>query len=120
SGGPGIMATDACVAAGLEVPELTPATQAALREVADPNAALTNPVDLVASATADVFEQAIRLILADPGIDAVIVISTALFAAPPPEIAEVLLRVAATTQKTVVGCLLAWARLPPLLGGDGD
>jgi acyl-CoA synthetase (NDP forming) len=51
SGGPGILATDACDGAGLEVPELSAATQAALREVIDPNGAVANPVDLVAGAT---------------------------------------------------------------------
>lgn len=118
SGGPGIMVTDACVAAGLEVPELSAETQAALRAFVDPNAALTNPVDLVASATADVYERALPVILADPSVDAVIVISTVLHAAPPEEIAEVLLRVAATADKTLLGCILAWAQLPPMLGRD--
>jgi acyl-CoA synthetase (NDP forming) len=65
SGGPGILATDACDGAGLTVPELAPQTQAALRRVVDPNAAVTNPIDLVASATPEVYEHAIRLALAD-------------------------------------------------------
>src|SRR5690606_34027041 len=60
------------------------------------------------------------VVLADDEIDAAIVISTTLFAAPPDEIAAVLRRVATTTDKTLVGCLLAWAQLPPLIGGDGD
>ena len=65
SGGPGILATDACDGAGLEVPELGADTQAALRAIVDPNAAVANPVDLVASATPAVYEQALRLVLAD-------------------------------------------------------
>ena len=43
SGGPGILATDACDGAGLEVPELSAATQAALRAVVDPIAAVFQP-----------------------------------------------------------------------------
>ena len=43
SGGPMILATDACVGEGLEVPELSPATQTALRAMADPNAAVDQP-----------------------------------------------------------------------------
>src|SRR5690606_35085645 len=54
SGGPGILATDACDGAGLEIPELGEATQAALRAIIDPNGATANPVDLVASATPEV------------------------------------------------------------------
>ena len=92
SGGPGILATDACDGAGLEVPELSPATQAALRAVVDPNAAVSNPVDLVASATPEVYEQALGIVLADEAVDAAIVICTPTFAAPPPRIADVLRR----------------------------
>ena len=84
SGGPGILATDACDGAGLEVPELSAATQEALRAVVDPNAAVSNPVDLVASATPEVYEQALGIVLADEAVDAAIVICTPTFAAPPP------------------------------------
>ena len=52
AGGPGILAADACVGAGLEVPELSAATQAELRSFVSPDASVANPVDLVAAATA--------------------------------------------------------------------
>jgi acetate---CoA ligase (ADP-forming) len=51
-GGLGILTADACVAAGLEVPELTDALQATLRAAAPHGAGVRNPVDLVASANA--------------------------------------------------------------------
>ncbi len=51
-GGPGILVADACEAAGLLVPELSGDTQAALRAGLPPQAAIGNPVDVVASATA--------------------------------------------------------------------
>jgi acetyl coenzyme A synthetase (ADP forming)-like protein len=120
SGGPGILATDACDGAGLEVPELTPPTQAALRDVVDPNGAVANPVDLVASATPAVYEQALRLVLADDRVDAVIVICTPTFAAPPERVAALVPPVAASVDKPVVGCFLAAPTLPPLLGGEAE
>ncbi len=120
SGGPGILATDACDGAGLEVPELTPPTQAALREVVDPNGAVANPVDLVASATPAVYEQAVRLVLADDRVDAVLVICTPTFAAPPDRVAALVPPIAASADKPVVGCFLAAPTVPPLLGGDAD
>ena len=49
SGGPGILAADACEANGLVVPELTETTQAALRGFLSSAAGVRNPVDLVAS-----------------------------------------------------------------------
>ncbi|HEY8524666.1 MAG TPA: GNAT family N-acetyltransferase [Acidimicrobiales bacterium] len=116
SGGPGILAADACAAAGLEIPELSAETQAALREVVDPNAAIGNPVDLVASATPAVYDAALRLVLADENVDAVLVICTPTFAAPPGEVAEVLPRVAPGGAKPVVGCFLAASGVPPLVG----
>ncbi|MEX2255648.1 MAG: GNAT family N-acetyltransferase [Acidimicrobiia bacterium] len=54
-GGPGILAADACVTAGLEVAELTAATQATLRTFVSPDAGVANPVDLVASASAETY-----------------------------------------------------------------
>jgi acetyl coenzyme A synthetase (ADP forming)-like protein len=115
SGGPGILATDACAGAGLEVAELSATTQAALRTVVDPIAAVSNPVDLVASATPEIYEQALRLVLADAAVDAAIVICTPTFAASPPRIADVLRRISAATDKTVLGCFLAWPGMSPLL-----
>jgi acetyl coenzyme A synthetase (ADP forming)-like protein len=117
SGGPGILATDACAGVGLEVLELAHQTQAALREVVDPNAAVSNPVDLVASATPEVYERALDIVLADDGVDAAIVICTPTFAAPPPRIADVLRRCSSATAKPLLGCFLAWPDLPPLLRG---
>jgi acetyl coenzyme A synthetase (ADP forming)-like protein len=120
SGGPGILATDACDGAGLEIPELTAPTQAALREVVDPNGAVANPVDLVASATPAVYRQAVGIVLADERIDAVIVICTPTFAASPERVADVLPPAAAGVDKPVVGCFLAAPELPPLLTSDGE
>jgi acetyl coenzyme A synthetase (ADP forming)-like protein len=118
SGGPGILATDACDGAGLEVPELSTETQAALRRVVDPNAAVSNPVDLVASATPEVYERALGIVLADDAVDAAIVICTPTFAASPPHIADMLRRSAAATDKPLVGCFLAWPGLQPLLHAE--
>jgi acyl-CoA synthetase (NDP forming) len=118
SGGPGILATDACDGAGLEVPQLSRATQAALRAVVDPNAAVSNPVDLVASATPELYEQTLGIVLADDSVDAAIVICTPTFAAAPPRIGDVLRRISAATDKPVIGCFLAWPDLPPLLRAE--
>jgi acetyl coenzyme A synthetase (ADP forming)-like protein len=115
SGGPGILATDACDGAGLDVPELTPATQAALRQVVDPNAAVANPIDLVASATPEVYEHALRLALADERVDAGLVICTPTFAAPPAGVAAVLGRVAADHDRPLLGCFLAAPEISPSL-----
>jgi acetyl coenzyme A synthetase (ADP forming)-like protein len=74
AGGPGILAADACEAQGLEVAALSPATSRALRAVLPAAASTANPVDMIASATAEHYERALSTLLADDGIDSAIVI----------------------------------------------
>jgi len=79
AGGPAIILADACESAGLRVAELASETQAAIRAQVPEEAAVRNPVDLIASATAETFGNVLGLVLQDPNIDAVIV-----SVAPPP------------------------------------
>lgn len=72
AGGPGILLADACEGMGLELPTLSEHTVARLREFALAEAALGNPVDLVASAPPAHFEKAIEIVGADPGVDALV------------------------------------------------
>ncbi|TAK20125.1 MAG: GNAT family N-acetyltransferase [Chloroflexota bacterium] len=74
AGGLGILCADACEANGLTLPSLEPETQAALRALLPPEASVTNPVDMLASGAAPTYGQALRLVLADPSVDAAIVL----------------------------------------------
>ncbi len=74
AGGPGILATDACVNLGLEMASLSPETTAALRKALRPEASVENPVDLIASAAPRHYREAIRIVARDRGFDALIVI----------------------------------------------
>lgn len=76
AGGPGILAADACEAAGLSVGELSDGTRTALKAHVSPQASLVNPIDLVASAGSDEFRHAVEVMLAADEIDAVIVVHT--------------------------------------------
>jgi acetyl coenzyme A synthetase (ADP forming)-like protein len=72
AGGPAIILADACESSGLKVVELAPETQRAIRERVPDEAAVRNPVDLVASATAETYHDVLAIVLRDPHIDAVI------------------------------------------------
>ncbi len=72
AGGPGIIIADACEAEGLQVAEFAPETLARLKEVFPEEASVRNPVDMVASATADSYRVALEIILEDPQVDAAI------------------------------------------------
>jgi acetyl coenzyme A synthetase (ADP forming)-like protein len=76
AGGPGILAADAAATAGLQVPELSGTTQRRLRALLPPGAAVVNPVDTVAVATAEQFGAAVATTAADPAIDAVLAVLT--------------------------------------------
>jgi acyl-CoA synthetase (NDP forming)/GNAT superfamily N-acetyltransferase len=73
-GGPGILVADACEAGGLLVPELSQGTQAALRAGLPAEASVKNPVDMVASASAEQYGRSLRLLAAADEVDAVIVV----------------------------------------------
>jgi acetyl coenzyme A synthetase (ADP forming)-like protein len=72
AGGPGIMAADALDRAGLRVAELEPATRDALRALLPREAAVTNPVDMIASAGPAEYGACLDLLLRDPGVDAAV------------------------------------------------
>jgi acetyl coenzyme A synthetase (ADP forming)-like protein len=76
AGGPAILCADACEARGLEVPVLSEISQTKLRAFLPAGASATNPVDMIASAPAEHYRQAIEIVAEDENIDALIVIFT--------------------------------------------
>ena len=74
AGGPGIMCADACEAGGLEVPELPDDMRDRLAGLLPAEAGLLNPVDMIATATAEHYRGTIRALADWDGIDALIVI----------------------------------------------
>jgi len=73
-GGPGILAADACETNGLVVPQLSELTAACLRSLLPPEASVSNPVDMIGSASAQQYGRAIRILGASSEIDALIVL----------------------------------------------
>lgn len=103
-GGPGIIAVDAAIAAGLEIPPLSEATQAKLREVLPPAATVTNPVDTIASASPSNYRACLEILCDDPDLDSLLVIFIPPLATPTREVAQVMSDVLAARpnlQKTV-------------------
>ncbi len=92
AGGLGILCADACEAAGLELPELAEETVTALREVLPGDGSVANPVDMLGSATGPTYERAIPPLLADPRLDALIVLFVPPVVAGAPEVAAAISR----------------------------
>jgi acetyl coenzyme A synthetase (ADP forming)-like protein len=76
AGGPGILAVDACVAAGLDVVGFGEATRARLGAFLPAEASMGNPIDMVASAGPDEYRRTIEVVLTSGEADALIVIFT--------------------------------------------
>ena len=76
AGGPGVMATDAAVGAGLSVPRLAESTRARLKKSLPATANMKNPVDVIGDAHADRYVAALESVLDDPNVDQALVILT--------------------------------------------
>jgi acetyltransferase len=106
SGGPGILATDACIQHGLSIPPFAGPTLSYLRRVLPRTVSLHNPLDLVAEAQAEQYEAALRAVLKDRNIHSAIVILTSTAFTKVEEISAAVVKVAREIAKPVVCCLL--------------
>jgi acyl-CoA synthetase (NDP forming) len=76
SGGIGGLLGDLCGDLGLEVPPLAPDTKAGLATILAGRGAAANPADITMHYQLDTFGEIVRLLLADPGFDALAIAST--------------------------------------------
>jgi len=82
-GGLAVAAAEACATNGLKLAEINEETKALLREVIPPTGtSLRNPIDvgLTASLDLDIYIESTLRVAADPGVDGIVIIGTALSA----------------------------------------
>ncbi|SPL98849.1 Protein acetyltransferase [[Actinomadura] parvosata subsp. kistnae] len=101
SGGPEAMAADACECRGLTVPELPPGLPAAR-----PGAAMTNPVDLTADASAAEIGAALKALIASPHVDVILAVYTPPFGSGLEETRQAIAEAAMGADKTVLACVV--------------
>ena len=106
AGGAGVIAADAVESYGLHLTDLQEATQAAMRTVLPAAASVRNPVDMLGSATPDQYVFCLKAMLADPGVQSLLVIIP-----PPPmgtaeAIAEAIIPLIKGVNKPVVLALI--------------
>ena len=117
AGGLGILCADACEAAGLELPALAPETEAALQAVLPAEASVANPIDMLGSATGATYERVLPIVLADPDLDAVIVLFVPPVVAGADEVALAVGRASSDTKgKPVLTSIIAQGELPTVPG----
>jgi acetyl coenzyme A synthetase (ADP forming)-like protein len=106
AGGAGVIAADSVETFGLHLTDLQEATQAAMRTVLPAAASVRNPVDMLGSATPDQYVFCLKAMLADPGVQSLLVIIP-----PPPTgtaeaIAEAIIPLINGADKPVVLALI--------------
>ncbi|HLH18610.1 MAG TPA: bifunctional acetate--CoA ligase family protein/GNAT family N-acetyltransferase [Bryobacteraceae bacterium] len=102
AGGPAVMATDALIAAGGQIAQLSPETIEALNGVLPKHWSHQNPVDIIGDATADRYAAAMEIAARDPNTDGFLIVLSPQGMTNPTEIAERLKRYAKLTGKPVL------------------
>jgi acetyltransferase len=88
AGGPGVIATDALVAGGGELAELSDETMKAFDEILPPQWSHNNPVDILGDAEPERYAKSLEIVAKDPAIDGMLVILTPQDMTNPTQIAE--------------------------------
>jgi len=106
AGGPGIMATDACVRYGLHLASFDKRTTENLKKGLPPTANISNPVDVIGDAKEDRYLLALRNILEDGNVDGAIVICTPQSMTDLKDIARVIADITPQYKKPVMACCM--------------
>jgi acyl-CoA synthetase (NDP forming) len=113
AGGPAILCVDTCEGAGLRVESLPESTQARLRGALPAEAAVVNPVDMIASASAEDYERSLRVLLEDDTVDAVVTLFVRPLAARAADVARAISAAAAGADRPVLAVFLGADTPPP-------
>ncbi len=114
AGGPGVMATDSLLERRGVLAQLAPETVTALNEFLPPNWSHNNPVDVIGDADPERYAKSVTSVLADPGVDAVLVILTPQAMTAPTEAARAVIEAAKKSTKPV---LAVWMGGPSVAEG---
>jgi acetyl coenzyme A synthetase (ADP forming)-like protein len=115
AGGLGILGADACEAAGLELPSPSEESRAALAELLPVEAGLGNPIDMLGSANAKSYANALPILLADSGIDSVIALFVPPVAIDEEEVGAAIAQAAEGTDKTLLVAFVSAKGAPETL-----
>jgi len=106
AGGPGIMATDACIRSGLSMASFHKNTTEQLKKVLPPASNISNPVDVIGDARNDRYRDAMRIAISDSNVDALVVILTPQAMTDIEDIAKAVVDAERSTNKPVVACFM--------------
>ena len=123
TGGPAVIATDVLVGAGCTLPPLSEKTKAFLTEKLYPEASIGNPVDVLATATAQHYRACMDAMMEDDGFDCVFVNFVTPFFVDNESIAREIVAVSQQRRKPVVCNLMTdkqqWSEVVKILRDGG-
>ncbi len=126
AGGPGILAADACDAAGLRLAEFSADTRAQIAQSLPPMASVGNPIDMIASAGPAQYAKTIEALMRAPEVDSLIVIFTPVDLTSAGAIIKAIRdgvaagRRAGGVRTPVLSCVMAEPGRPAPLDTDGE
>ena len=115
AGGPGILAADACEGQGLSITPLLDTTIQQLGTFLPPAAGLRNPVDMLATASAAQYGEAMRLLLGDPNVDSLITIFIPPLVTAAADVASAMTDAARVSNKPVLATFMGVDGAVPML-----
>ncbi len=121
AGGLGILCADACEGYGLEVPPLGEALRRRLAEFLPAEAALGNPVDMIASASPGDYRRVLQLLGADGDVDAIVVLFVPPLVTRPEDVAAAIRQAAAELPPAMplLSVFMSAHGVPEELRGEG-
>jgi acetyltransferase len=105
SGGPGIVAADAAIRHGLELPPLSQAMHDAVAPRLSHSASIANPLDMTADAGADHYRDILSTLLQGSEMSGALAITTPTSTMTAESVARAILAAKATTKKPIAACI---------------
>lgn len=113
AGGPGVLTTDAVIAGGLKLANLSPAIQSKLSEFLPPAASSQNPVDVLGDAKADRYRFVLEELVKDEQVDSMIVVLTPQSMTEIKETAQAVIDIKKVTTKPISVSFMGGATVKP-------
>ena len=102
SGGPGILAADACDRSSLHLSPIRKETADRLREFLPPTASVYNPIDIIGDASHERYEKTLSVVVQDELIHAILILLTPTASVDPTAVARRIVKLARDADKPIM------------------
>jgi len=111
SGGPGILAADACDRSSLHLTPIRKETADRLREFLPPTASVYNPIDIIGDATLERYEKTVEVVLKDDLLHAVLILFAPTAAVDAEAVARGIVKLSKDAEKPIITAFMGEKRV---------